>query len=193
VIDARSVVLRRIGPGYVDQLVTAVNASRTELAPWMPWAQTPATVDSITAFVEQAVSGWVAHDQFAYGVFEDDGVGGPDGGREGGGGGDLIGSCGLHNRVGPGVLEIGYWVRTDRTGRGVATALAGALADAARALPGVDEVQIHCDERNVRSAAVPRRLGFHLVRTDDHPPEAPGESGRRQVWSARTVGGTGGP
>ena len=33
----------------------------------------------------------------------------------------VLGSTGLHPRVGPEALEIGYWVRTDQTGRGLAT------------------------------------------------------------------------
>ena len=44
---------------------------------------------------------------------------------------------------------------------------------------------IRCDERNVRSAAVPRRLGFTLEETVTRPPEAPGESGRLMIWARR--------
>jgi len=46
----------------------------------------------------------------------------------------------------------------------------------------VSRVEIHCDEANVASSAIPRKLGYRLDRVSPYPPEAPGESGRRQIW-----------
>lgn len=71
--------------------------------------------------------------------------------------------------------EIGYWLRSDLTGKGLATEAAQAMLDVAVALPGLTRVEIHCDPRNAPSAAVPRRLGFRLE-TDS----APGEAG--MIW-----------
>ncbi|MEU6189370.1 hypothetical protein [Nocardia sp. NPDC047038] len=50
------------------------------------------------------------------------------------------------------------------------------------ALPGVDRVEIHCDEANVRSAAVARRLGYRLDRIEPREKRAPAESGRGMYW-----------
>ena len=65
------------------------------------------------------------------------------------------------------------------------TAVAGTLADVALTYDEVEQVEIHCDEANVRSAAVPRRLGFTLDRLEDRPITAPGEHGRHMVWVRR--------
>jgi RimJ/RimL family protein N-acetyltransferase len=46
----------------------------------------------------------------------------------------------------------------------------------------VTRAEIHCDEANQASAAIPRKLGYRLDRIDPHEPEAPGERGRRMVW-----------
>jgi hypothetical protein len=51
------------------------------------------------------------------------------------------------------------------------------------ALPGVDRVEIHSDKANVRSAAVPRRLGYRLDRVEPRPVSAPAESGLLMVWT----------
>ena len=56
--------------------------------------------------------------------------------------------------------------RRDHRGR-------GALTDAAFALDGIERVEIHCDEANLRSAAVPRRLGYTLAEIRNKPPAGP--------------------
>ena len=94
----------------------------------------------------------------------------------------VIGCFGLHRRIGPGAVKIGYWVHVDFTGLGYATACARALTQVGLALSGVVRVEIHADEANVISAAIPRRLGYRLDRVDERPPRAPAESGRLQIW-----------
>jgi RimJ/RimL family protein N-acetyltransferase len=94
----------------------------------------------------------------------------------------LVGGCGLHRRVGPGGIEIGYWVHVDHTGRGYATAAARALTEAAFDLPDIDKAEIHCDLANVRSQAVPLRLRYRLDRIDACETVAPAEVGKRMIW-----------
>src|SRR6185312_7575810 len=91
--------------------------------------------------------------------------------------GDLIGSIGLMTRMGPGVMEIGYWLRTPFTGRGYMTAAVEGLTGVALGLPGIERVAIEYDAANTRSAAVAARAGFSEVRRYDREPEAPGCSG----------------
>ena len=59
--------------------------------------------------------------------------------------GTIVGAGGLHARVGPDALEIGYWVHADWTRRGVATALAAALCDEAFSEARIATVEIHHD------------------------------------------------
>ncbi len=77
-------------------------------------------------------------------------------------------------------LEIGYWLDRQATGQGYATEAARALFDLARRVPGIAQVEIHCDPRNLPSAAVPRRLGFRLV--DDGSAAEPGAAG--MIWAS---------
>lgn len=67
--------------------------------------------------------------------------------------------------------EIGYWLRRDFTGMGLATEAAQAMLHVAMTLPGMNRVEIHCDPRNAASAAIPSRLGFRL-KTDSTPAPA---------------------
>jgi RimJ/RimL family protein N-acetyltransferase len=138
----------------------------------MPWAAQPRA--ETASFVAKAAEGWASGESFNYLVTEPGAAG--DGER-------LLGGCGLHRRGQPATIEIGYWLRPDAVGRGVMTAAAGALRDAAFALDGISRVEIRCDVANVRSAAIPRRLGFVHVGDEVHAAVATGETGRQQVWA----------
>jgi RimJ/RimL family protein N-acetyltransferase len=151
-------------------IAAAVRASLDHLRPWMPWAA-PEAADprAQLARVAEADDLWESGTDFIYSVLlaEDHTV---------------VGEIGLHRRPGDGGIEIGYWIDVRHTGRGLGTEAAGALTPVALALPGVTQAEIHCDDANQASAAIPRKLGYRLDRIDDHEPEAPGERGRRMIW-----------
>jgi RimJ/RimL family protein N-acetyltransferase len=161
--------LRRLTVRDAPALSLAAVESLDHLQPWMPWA-TPegVSVEAQRLRMSGPAWAWTPETDYGYGVFVADGR--------------LVGALGVHRRVGPGALEIGYWVHVAHTRRGIASASARALTDAGFALPGIRRMEIHCDEANVASAAVPAKLGYRLVGSEDHEPEAPGEEGRRLIW-----------
>ena len=160
-------VLRRHRPTDLDALHAVIEESRDHLRPFMPWAD-QARVDT-AGFVELAQSQWAAGTNFNYLITDATD-------------GEVLGGCGIHFRVGPDAAEIGYWLRDGATGQGIVTAAAAALTDAGLALDGIGHMEIHCDEANVRSAAVPRRLGYRLDRIRPDTITAPGELGRMMIW-----------
>ncbi len=167
-IDAGPIVLRRAIVTDAEPLARAVGESLDHLRPWMPWA-TPAAA-TVAAQTARLAGGWGPDDYTYLMVAGDAGI---------------VGACGLHRRVGPDGLEIGYWVHAGHTRRGYATAAAAALTTTALALPGIERVEIHCDEANAASAAVPRRLGYTLERMEERPIESPAQTGRFMVWVTR--------
>ncbi|HZD38777.1 MAG TPA: GNAT family N-acetyltransferase [Actinomycetes bacterium] len=169
--------LRRWRAGDADLAYRVVTESLDHLRPWMSWAA-GFDHDQAVRFVARSEKDWASGDAYQYAITTDDTV---------------IGSIGLMRRIGPGGLEIGYWLHPAWTGRGLVTAAAAALVREAFALPDVDRVEIIHDQANTRSAGVPRRLGFSEVerRVNREPPE-PGESGVEVVWRLTrhdTVGG----
>jgi RimJ/RimL family protein N-acetyltransferase len=100
----------------------------------------------------------------------------------------VAGSCGLHRRRGPDVLEIGYWTHPAFTRRGLATTAARLLTGAAFSLPGIARVEIHHDEANAASAGVPRRLGFVLAGKTPDEAAAPAEVGIDWCWQMDRAG-----
>jgi RimJ/RimL family protein N-acetyltransferase len=169
---ASGAVLRRARPGDAEAFAEAVRESLDHLRHWMPWAVPVATEVAVQRDrLVMAEASWADGSDYEFAILPADE-------------GRVIGGCGLMRRIGPGAIEIGYWVHVDHTRRGHATAAAGALTDAAWALPDIERVEIHCDEANVASAAVPARLGYRLDRIEDDEPTAPGVSGRSVIWIA---------
>ena len=85
------------------------------------------------------------------------------------------------------LAQIGYWVRTDRAGRGFASRAVNSLAAAAFD-DGLCELVIHCDEANIRSAKVAANAGFVHVETVQLDPVLPrtrAQSGREMTWVRR--------
>ena len=153
------------------RIAHAVGESLEELRPWMPWADERSTDASFQRDRLRTLSQLASRgEEWQYGLFGADESW-------------LLGSFGLMTRRGPGTLEIGYWLHTKAVGQGHATRAAGALTDVARAIDGIHRVIICCDEANDRSAAIPMRLGYELVRVTRHAPEASGECGREMLWT----------
>jgi ribosomal-protein-serine acetyltransferase len=160
--------LRRWRVSDVDALHPVIDEALDHLLPWTPWAaghSRQQTEEYLVRCEEQ----WESGQMYNYAITS---------------AGAVIGSCGLMRRIGPGGLEIGYWLHPAWTGKGLATMAAAALVQAGRQLPEVDRFEIHHDEANLASGAVPRRLGFTEVERVRKPdgPAAPGETGVLVIW-----------
>ncbi|WP_377271019.1 GNAT family N-acetyltransferase [Peterkaempfera sp. SMS 1(5)a] len=143
----------------VDRIVTE---ALDHLLPWMPWAAGHSAATA-AAYVAECERQWASGEAYQYAITCD---------------GEEIGSCALMRRIGPGGLEIGYWLDPRWTGRGLATTAVHALVEAACALPGTERVEIHHDAANLASGAVAQRAGFtEVVRLPDEGPQAPAQCG----------------
>lgn len=142
------VIVRPYRPEDANDLFTSVVASREHLLPWLPFVTRYETIDDAHEFMNRMRAAWLLREDFNAGVWD---------ARDG----RFVGAIGLHPRdwAVP-AFEIGYWLRSDATGRGYITEAVKLLTDFAFASCGAKRVFIQCDARNQRSAAVPRRLGF---------------------------------
>ncbi|MGA2282085.1 MAG: GNAT family N-acetyltransferase [Candidatus Dormibacteria bacterium] len=160
-------LLRRWRPADAEAQSLAIAESREHLLPWMPWAASASLQERRTTLARWEQE-WDAGGDLVYGLFL---------------GAHVVGGCGLHRRLGPDGLEIGYWVHAAHTRRGYATAASAALTSVAFTLPGITVVEIHHDRANLASEGVPRKLGFMLIgESPQRSPAAPAESGIWRVW-----------
>jgi ribosomal-protein-serine acetyltransferase len=168
ILTSGQVRLRRWRASDADTVYQVVLQSLDHLVPWMPWASGYSRDDAVQ-FTSRSEQDWESGAAYQYAIMVDDAV---------------VGSCGLMRRIGPGGLEIGYWLHPAATGRGLVTAAVAALVGQAFELADIDRVEIVHDEANTASGGVPRRLGFTEVgrRARAHGAAAPGEAGVEVVW-----------
>jgi RimJ/RimL family protein N-acetyltransferase len=147
-IRTERLTLRCWEPGDAPLLKDAVDTSLDHLRPWMPWAaEEPKPVEEKADLLRTFRGRFDLDEDFVYGIFAPDEQ-------------EVIGGSGLHTRVRPRALEIGYWIRASRTGNGYAREATAALAKAAFRVCAVDRVEIRIDPANEASLRVPRALGF---------------------------------
>jgi RimJ/RimL family protein N-acetyltransferase len=142
--------LRAPRPGDGAAVNEAIRESFPELHEWMPWAKEPPTVADSEEFVRRASASFQTRTDLPLLIFHKET-------------GLFLGGTGLH-RIHWDVpcFEIGYWVRTAHSGNGYVTEAVLGLTGFVFDVLGAQRVEIHCDERNVRSAAVARRAGYTL-------------------------------
>lgn len=124
-----------------DAVAAGVQASLSELVPWMPWA-TP-------GYGSAEALGWIrgeTGDPHRFVMLD--------------AANDIVGSCGLNgvddaNRS----ANLGYWVRSDRAGEGFATEAAKLLARFGFSEPGFQRLEIVMSTRNHPSRRVAEKAG----------------------------------
>jgi RimJ/RimL family protein N-acetyltransferase len=160
-IDTERMILRSWRLEDAPLVHEALTESTNELKPWIPWATPePPTMEQTLTRLRTWVEEFASGKTFVYAAFD----------RQE----SLpIGAIGLYPRIGPGGLEIGYWIRSTLAGRGFASEGTRALTHAGFAVPGIDRIEIHCDPANTASRRIPEKLGYRLaeIRQNDRAPD----------------------
>jgi ribosomal-protein-serine acetyltransferase len=130
----------------VPAVYAAVDESRAELRPWMPWCTSTYDEAAVAAYVENSALDRQVARAFEFGIFDADGT--------------FVGNCGLNsvnaeNRF----ANLGYWVRTSHTRRGFATAAVRELARWGFSNTPLDRFEIIAAIENVASQRVAERAG----------------------------------
>jgi len=148
-LRGEQVVVRPYRESDAQDVYEAIVESREHLRPWMPWAGSHQTVEESKDWIIRRMADWLTRNDLTLGMWE------------AGGDGRYLGGTGLHPRNWSiRYFEIGYWIRTSAEGHGYVTEAVRMLTDYALDELKASRVMIRCDERNVRSAAIPRRLGY---------------------------------
>lgn len=138
--------LRLLEESDADELFALVEANRPYLQRWLPWVEATRGPEPILDFIRAGRKQFVDNNGFQAAIV--------DGAR-------MIGAIGFHavdwrNRS----TSIGYWLAEDRQGRGTMTEAVRALVGHAFDVWKLNRVEIRAAVGNMRSRAIPERLGF---------------------------------
>ena len=152
-IETDRLVIRCYQPSDASKLKEAIDNSLDHLLPWMPWAKNePEDLETKINRLRQ-FRGWFDLDKdYVFGIFDKEEA-------------SLIGSTGLHTRVGDAAREIGYWISAAYTGKGFATEAVSALTKVGFEIEDLERIEIHCSLVNLRSQNITRKLGYKLEAT----------------------------
>jgi ribosomal-protein-serine acetyltransferase len=131
---------------HADDLYTLVINNRDHARQWLPWVDDTKSVDDTKAFIRRSLERFAHQDGFQCGVWEDN---------------KLVGGIGhLYVNWSARKTEIGYWLAEGAQGRGIMTRAVRAMIDHAFDVYRLNRLEIHCATGNIRSRAIPQRLGF---------------------------------
>lgn len=130
----------------VEDIIDVVTRSRDEIAPWMRWAD-DVSYEAERTFVEMAMRGWDEGSMWAFGFFYE---------------GRLAGGVALTRHGVPYLrrAEMGYWIATGLTGRGLTTEAAGAAVHFGFEILGLHRIELYASPGNHASHRIAEKIGF---------------------------------
>jgi len=148
VLRGRRVTLRPLAVDDAPELLGALEESREHFFPWLRFANRLHTIADCRDHIARAQADWLRGDRYGFAVRDpatDHLLGGV----------DLF----LRDRSTE-RFSIGYWLRASAEGHGSMSAAVQLVTCFAFERAVAQRVEITCDARNTRSAAVAKRLGF---------------------------------
>jgi ribosomal-protein-serine acetyltransferase len=142
--------LRALEETDAVELHALIEANRAHLARWMPWAARQTLGDTVD-FI-RSTRGQLARNDGLQTVLTSDAT--------------IIGVAGFHGLDWPNrATSLGYWLAASAEGRGTMTRAVRALVDHAIGAWELNRIEIRAHTENLRSRAIPERLGFELEGT----------------------------
>jgi ribosomal-protein-serine acetyltransferase len=140
------VELRQIEEGDAQPLTDLIDRNRAYLKEWLPWLDNSTDIHDTARFIGRSIEQALDDNGLTLAIVYS---------------GSLAGVVGQHyldsiNRR----TELGYWLDSAHQGKGIVTRSVARLVDYAFAAQNCHRVIIHCAVGNVKSRAIPERLGF---------------------------------
>jgi ribosomal-protein-serine acetyltransferase len=148
-LENERLTLQRFTRRDAPTLDDAIRASLPDLNQWLPWARLDYTPSDTAAFIRESLQAWKEERAWDYSIRNKD-----DPRRH-------LGNISFWtvSKLGK-IAEVGYWVRSDETSRGVCTMAVGLLLDEAFNSLGYHKVVLRIAVGNDASDRVAEKLGF---------------------------------
>ena len=138
--------IRMLEEADTETIFALVDRNREHLRQWLIWVDHSDSPEVTRQFIKETKRQYANKEALSAGIWLDE---------------ELVGAIGVvHYDWHNGKLEIGYWIPSEQQGKGTITRAVSAIIDDAFDNLGLNRVEIHCAAGNIRSRAIPERLGF---------------------------------
>jgi ribosomal-protein-serine acetyltransferase len=148
-LESDRLILERFTRRDTSSLDDAIKVSLTRLNEWLPWARLDYSPADTTAFIRESIQAWKEERAWDYSIKEKSQP------RR------HIGNVSFWtvSKLGK-IAEVGYWVRSDETSRGVCTEAVGLVLEETFNSLGYHKVVLRIAVGNDASERVAEKLGF---------------------------------
>lgn len=149
-METERLFLRPCMPGDGKDVYESIQRSQDDLKPWMVFANKEQTLEEVEAGIRESYAKYILREDLRLHIYLKDTN-------------EFIGSTGLHSidwKVR--VFEIGYWCDSAHIGNGYITESTKALIKLAKETLQANRIEIRVDSTNIKSRAIPEKLGFSL-------------------------------
>jgi ribosomal-protein-serine acetyltransferase len=146
-LNDEKVILQPYRPSDADENYQAIRESLAELSPWLPFAHQDYSLKECRGWIKQRPGEWKKGTAYEFAIFDAKDE-------------SYLGGCGLnHVNYNDFSANLGYWIRTSRTGQGAAPAAARLLAAWGFKALGLNRIEIVVATGNMRSQRVAEKAG----------------------------------
>lgn len=146
IIISEQILLKSLEPDHVDLLFQLIEDNRAYLQRWISWIETIKTYAECKAFVNGVRYKDIFAGQWVYGIWHEE---------------ELVGLLDFNEADRElNQISIGYWLDQQIQSKGIATQSVMHCLDYVFEDLQLHRVLIKCAEENLRSQAIPQRLGF---------------------------------
>lgn len=136
---------------HAPELFSLIDRNRAHLRQWMPWLDWNTSEEDSRGFVRRSLERFSAVNGFDAGIWFE---------------GVLAGTIGLHYiNHNSRKTEVGYWLGQEFTGHGIMTKACAAIVEHCFEDLKLHRIELACATENLKSCAIPERLGFTLEGT----------------------------
>lgn len=148
-LESDRIILQKFSRRDASTLDDAIRVSLADLHQWLPWARMDYTTVDTTSFIRDSVQAWKEDRAWDFSIRMKDDPG------------THVGNISMWtvSKLGK-IAEVGYWVRTDRTSRGICTEAVELLLEEAFGAMGYHKVVLRIAVGNDASDRVAEKLGF---------------------------------
>lgn len=131
---------------HAGEIFRSIDSSREHLRMYLPWVDSTISVSDTREFIEGSKKQYAANNGFDAGIWYK---------------GEFAGVIGFHS-INRNIksISIGYWLNEKYTGKGIMTKACKEFIDYAFNTLDFNRVEIQCAITNLKSRAIPERLGF---------------------------------